>query len=271
MTKCLKYTLWPIILFSGFLFGCTSAERAEFKKAQKAASAGQNAVAIHHFERTLIRNPEAPLALSAARHGFRISYYEQKDYKKATEFLRFLILKSQDSKERTTHQMQLAMIFFDHFQDYEKSLEEFGKLTTVPLPEAESMRVRFYLAQAYYHKNDFFQAKSEINELLKKMMGSELRFNVLMLQTNIYVSERNWSLAIENYKKMIQLFPEKEVEENLALNLSACYEESNDYKNALNILENLKSKHPDPDYIMLRMKKIELRSKNQPGARGYRK
>ncbi len=253
------------------LVSCTSAERSEFKKGQKAAAIGEHSIAVHHFERTMIRNPDSSLALSAARQGFRVSYYEQKDYKKALEFLRFLVLKSLDPKERMTQQMQMAIIYFDHFQDYEKSLAEFGKLTTVPLSEPEAMKVRFYLAQSYYHRNDFYQAKSEINELLKQMMGSELRFNVLMLQTNIFVSERDWPKAIENYKKMIQLFPEKEVDENLALNLSACYEESNDYKNAIAVLEALREKHTDPEYIELRIKKILQRSKNQPGAKGFRK
>lgn len=259
------------LLFILLTSGCTSREREEFNRGQRALDAQQNSVAIHHFERTMKRNPEGRFALIAARNGFRVSYYDLKDYKKATEFLRFLILKSPSSKERIALQTQLASIYFDHFQDYEKSIEEFGKLTTVPLSEADSMKVRFYLAQAYYHKNDFFQAKSELKELLQKSMSSELRFNVLMLQTNIFVSVKNWPEAISNYQKLISLFPEKDIDENLSLNLSACYEENHDYKNAIAVLEKLRERHSDPDYIDIRIKKVQQRSKNQPGAKGFRK
>ena len=259
------------IFFALSLLSCTSGERQEFRRGQKALEQGQKSLAVHHFERMLKRNPETSEALAAARQGFRTSYYDLKDYKKAIEFLRFVILKSQDSKERIALQTQLATIYFDHLQDYEKSIEEFGRLTGVPLSDADSMKVRFYLAQAYYHKNDFFQAKSELRELLQKSMSSDLRFNVLILQTNIFVSEKNWSEAIDNYQKLIRLFPEKDISENLSLNLSACYEESQDYSNAIAVLERLREKHTDLDYINIRIKKIQQRSKNQPGAKGFRK
>lgn len=237
----------------------------------RAEEAGSFSQALTLFERTMIRYPDTSTAVFAARRGFRISYFENKDYQKAITFLRFIILKSKDPKERNGRQLELASIYFDHLQDYEKSLTEFGKLTSIPLNDADQIKVKFYMAQAYYHKNEFFQAKSEIHELLKKEMTPEFRFNVLMLQTNILVSERDWPKAIENYKKLIQMFPDKEITENLALNLSACYEENNDYKNAIAILEGLRERHSDPDYIDLRVKKIVQRSKNQPGARGFRK
>jgi tetratricopeptide (TPR) repeat protein len=260
-----------LIFFALTTLSCTVGEKEELKRGQRAADSRQLSLAIDHFEKTLKRSPDSDSALSAARQGFRLSYYELKDYRKAINFLRFLILKSPESKDRIALQTQMAKIYFDHLQDYDKSIEEFGKLTTVPLNEAETMKVKFYLAQAYYHKNDFFQAKSEIKELLQKSMTSDLRFNVLILQTNIFVSERRWSEAIDNYQKLIQLFPEKDLDENLSLNLSACFEENQDYGNAVAVLEKLKEKHADQDYINLRIKKIQQRSKNQPGAKGFRK
>lgn len=262
-----------IAVFISFLVfvSCTTREQAEYKKGIKAVETGNNTQAVFHFERTTLRSPDSRAALNAARQGFRVSYYELKDYDRAIKFLRFIILRSRDAKERATQQMQLATIYFDHMQNYDKALEEFGKLSSISLDDEQQIKVRFYIAQAYYHKNEFTQSKSEISEMLKSIMTAEMRFNILMLQTNIFVSEKSWTQAIDNYKKLIQLFPDREVSDNLALNLSACYEESDDYKNAISVLEQLKTKNADADYIDLRIKKVIQRSKNQPGAKGFRK
>lgn len=71
---------------------------------------------------------------------------------------------------------------------------------------------------------------------------------------------------------MMVEFPERSAKENIGLTLSVCYEELKDFKSAIDLLEKIKSQHPMPEYIDIRIKRLQDRLKNQPGARGrYRK
>ena len=254
-----------------FLGGCTSQEQAEYSKGREQLDAGNYRLALFHFDRVMKRNPEHRLALWSAREGYKITYFEIKDYKRAIEYLQFLILSSPDSAERVKSQMSIAGIYFDHLQDYPRALLEYGKLLSLSLSNHERMKVKLSIASAYYHLNQFEQAQSEIRDILKADLAEDVRFNVLMLETNIYVSEKNWAKAIENYKKLAEMFPEKAVSENILLNLSASYEEEGRFKDALSVLESLKKIHPEPDYIELKINKTTQRSKNAPGAKGFRK
>lgn len=253
------------------LGGCTSQEQTEYSKGREQVEAGNFRQALFHFDRVMKRNPEHRLALWSAREGYKITYFEIKDYKRAIEYSQFLILSSPDSAERVKSQMGIASIYFDHLQDYPRALQEYGKLLSLSLSNHERMKVKLSIASAYYHLNQFDQAQSEIREILKSDIPEDVRFNVLMLETNIFVSEKNWTKAIENYKKLAEMFPDKAVSENILLNLSASYEEEGRFKDALAVLEGLKKIHPEPDYIELKINKTMQRSKNAPGAKGFRK
>lgn len=253
------------------LCSCTSQEQTEYSKGKKLVDAGNYRASLFHFDRVMKRNPDHGLALWAAREGYRVTYFEIKDYKQAIKYLSFLIKKSPDSAERVKSQMGIASIYFDHLQDYPRALLEYGKLLSLSLSNNEKMKIKLSVASAYYHLNQFDQSLSEIKEVLKNEVPEDIRFNVLILETNIFVSEKNWSKAIENYQRLAEVFPDKAVSENILLNLSASYEEDGKYKEALAVLEKLKKIHPEPDYIELKIKKTLQRSKNAPGAKGFRK
>jgi tetratricopeptide (TPR) repeat protein len=267
--RCVLTTAF--IFLSVFISSCVSQEQSEYTKGRKQLEEGNFRLALFHFDRVMKRSPENRLALWSAREGYRITYFEIKDYKRAIQYSKFLILKSPDSAERTKSQLALAAIYFDHLQDYPQALLEYGKLLSLSLTNAERMKVKLSIASAYYHLNEFDQAKSEIREILKSELSEDIRFNVLILDTNILVSEKNWLKAIENYKKLAEDFPDKAVSENILLNLSASYEEVAKFKEAVEVLEKLKKIHPEPDYIDLKINKTLQRSKNAPGAKGFRK
>ncbi len=77
--------------------------------------------------------------------------------------------------------------------------------------------------------------------------------------------------AADIFKTLIQKFPEKSIQENVALMLAVCYEENMDFKSAIAILEEHRNKYSPPEYIELRIKRLQERLKNAPGAKGYRK
>ena len=128
------------------------------------------------------------------------------------------------------------------------------------------------LARAYYYQNDFAQAENEADEFLRRDIPIEQKFEMKILKGNISLAKKDLPKAVEIFKAVLKEYPEQSRRDNVALTLSVCYEEMKDYVSAIEVLEGLKAHHPMPEYIDLRIKRLQERLKNLPGARGkYRK
>lgn len=254
-----------------FMAACSSQEAADFKTAQKEIRQKHYRIALNYLDRVIKRNPESEYALEAAREASRISYFEIKDYKKSAEYHHFIVLNSKDQNERLESQRQIASIQFNNLQNYQQAIIEFSKLQQMPHTDMEAAQYKLSIARAQYYLNNFFQAESEIDSLLKLKSDANTRFNGMMLKGNILVGKKEYQEAAEIFKRLINEYPEKSIEENVALVLAVCYEENNDFKNAIQILEEYKDKYKPAEYIELRLKRLKERQKNAPGAKGFRK
>jgi tetratricopeptide (TPR) repeat protein len=137
---------------------------------------------------------------------------------------------------------------------------------------SEKTDYKIKLARAYYYQNNFIQAENEVDEFLSKNISKDLQFDMYLLKGNINLAQKNLSKAADIFKKMISDFPERSAKENIGLTLSVCYEEMKDYKSAIETLEKIRNLHLMPEYIDIRINRLNDRLKNQPGARGrYRK
>ncbi|HRO66074.1 MAG TPA: tetratricopeptide repeat protein [Pseudobdellovibrionaceae bacterium] len=253
------------------IVGCTSPEERDLKRGNAEVKKGHSRTSITYFERVLKRNPSSPVALQAAREGARVSVFELKDFKKALGFYRHLILYSQDAKEREQAQKDLANVAFDNLNDYEMAAAEYSKLLGLNLPFAEKAKFQIALGRSYFYLGRFEQSESEIDALLKERLQESTRFSALTLKGNILVSKKLFGEAAEIYRQVLKEFPEKSKEENVALQLAVCYEENHDFRSAIQILESTKSDASNLDYVELRIKRLQERLRNQPGARGFRK
>lgn len=254
------------------LSACSSQEQAEYKMAQKAMSQEHYRIALGHLDRVIKRNSRSSdLPLEAARDAARISFFEIKDFKKAIDYHHFIVLNSKDEKERLESQKQISAIYFNNLQNYPQAIIEYSKLQQMPHTDLEAAQYKMNVARAQYYQNNFFQAESEIDSLLKLKGDDNTRFNASMLKGNILVARKDFTAAIEIFKKLIEQFPEKAVQENVALILAVCYEEKFDFKSAVAVLEAHKGKYNPPEYIELRIKRLQERMKNAPGAKGFRK
>lgn len=254
-----------------FLAACSSQEQADFKKGQKAAAAGHNKQALVYFDHVIKRNATESLCLEAAREGARVAFYELHDYQKSAEYQHYIVLHSNDEKERVESQKQIALIYFNNLQNYQQAIVEFSKLQEMPHSDLEEAQYQMDLARADYYLNNLFQAQSEIDSLLKLKSDENVRFGALMLKGNILVAEKKFSAAADIFRDLIEKYPEKATQENVALTLAVCYEENNDFKSAIKVLEQYRGKYNPPEYIELRIKKLQERMRNAPGAKGFRK
>lgn len=251
---------------------CSSQETADYKQAQKSISQGHYRIALGYLDRVIKRNASSSkYPLEAAREAARLSFFEIKDFNKAIQYHRFIVLNSVDEKERLESQKQIAGIYFNNLQNYQQSIVEYSKLQQMPHTDLEAAQYKMNIARAQYYLNNFFQAESEIDFLLKLKADDNIRFNALMLKGNILVARKDFAQAATIFKDLIDKYPETAQQENVALTLAVCYEENLDFKSAVAVLEQHRANYKPAEYIELRIKRLQERMKNAPGAKGYRK
>ncbi|MEK2689431.1 tetratricopeptide repeat protein [Bdellovibrio sp. GT3] len=253
------------------LTACSSQERGDYKIAEKNVSQGNYKVALEYFDRVILRNSNSEYPMEAAREAARVSFFEMKDYERTIKYHRFIVLNSKDEKERVQSQKQIADIYFNNLQNYQASVVEFSKLQQMPHTDLEAAQYQMSIARANYYMNNFFQAESEIDSLLRLKSDDNIRFQALMLKGNILVAKKEFIKAIDIFKGMIDKYPQRSVQENVGLVLAVCYEENDNFKEAIKVLEDYRGKYSPPEYIELRIKRLQERMKNAPGAKGFRK
>ncbi|WP_413576407.1 tetratricopeptide repeat protein [Bdellovibrio sp. HCB290] len=253
------------------LSACSSQEKGDFKLAEKNVNQGNYKVALDYFDRVILRNNESEYPLEAAREAARVSFFELKDYERTINYHRFIVLHSKDEKERVQSQKQIAEIYFNNLQNYQASIVEFSKLQQMPHTDLEASQYQMSIARANYYMNNFFQAESEIDSLLRLKSDDNIRFQALMLKGNILVAKKEFVKAIDIFKGIIDKYPQRSIQENVGLVLAVCYEENDNFKDAIKVLEGYRDKYSPPEYIELRIKRLQERMKNAPGAKGFRK
>lgn len=250
------------------LAACAPPEKKEFQRGEYSVSGKDFKSAIVHFDNAIKVAPESAWALKAAREAARISHYLEKDFNTAIRFYRHVVLYSENSEERIKSQREIAYLFFDSLQNYQQSIIEFYKLLQMSDKDYEMATYKLAVARASYYLNKFDEALSEINEIIRLKIMDNILFDTLLLQGNIFVAQKSYKKAILVFNDLIKKFPEKSDKENVQLTLTVCYEENFQYKEAIQILNTLKETHKPSEYIELRIKRINERIKNQPGAKG---
>ena len=262
-----------VLSISAFILlnGCTTSELLDYTRAQNEMEKGNFRIALSYLERVIAKAGTEEIGLSATRDAAKITFFEIKDFKKSEQFYKKLVLHSHDEKERREAQKQIASIYFDHLNDYKMAVIEFSRLLEMPHNAMEEVQYRTSIARAYYYQNNFFQAQSEVDELLSKKPQQEYRFNLLLLKANIYTATKNIDSAIMLLEGLMREFPELSIKENVGLTLTVSYEENKDYPNAIRVLQTIKPHYPNSEYIDIRINRLNERQKNAPGAKGLRK
>ncbi len=250
------------------VIGCSPPEKKEFQRGEVSVAASEYKTALFHFDNSIKVEPESAWALKSSREAARVSHYLEKDFNTAIRFYRHIVLYSDNSEERIKSQKEIAYLFFDSLQNYPQAIIEFYKLLQMSDKDFEIATYKLAVARANYYLNQFDQSTSEINEIVRLKITDDIQFDTLLLQGNIFVAQKLFTKAIVIFTDLMKKFPEKSEKENVPLTLTVCYEENFQYKEAIQILETLKTKYNPPEYIELRIKRINERIKNQPGAKG---
>ncbi len=256
------------MLLPMFFIGCSSPAERELMLGRKELGLGNFRFAVNHFERVIKREPEGSFALEAAKEAAKILFLEIKDYRKAIEFNKHIILISTLADDRMLAQKQIISLLFDHLSDYKAAVIEINKFLMMTADPKERVEYKIKLARAYYYQNNFSQAQNETEEFLNSDPTAEQKFEMLYLKANIALAQKDFQSGIGILMGLLKEFPDRAAKENIALTLSVAFEEMKDFKSAISTLEDLKKTHPMPEYIDIRIRRLQERMKNQPGARG---
>jgi tetratricopeptide (TPR) repeat protein len=258
------------VAFALLCISCSPPEERDFSRGLELEQNKSYKDSLIAFEHAELRAPQSATALSAAKEGSKVALLELKDFKKAAAFDRFIVMNSASSEDRIVAQKQLASIYFEELNDYPRAIEELNKLLYVVSTQDEKDKIRIRLAKAYFYTNNFFQAESEAEDFLKTKHDEDSIFQMMVLKGNIDVAQKKMDKAIEAFREILNRFPEKAVKENAAMTLAVAYEEMKDYKNAIDVLQKMRPYHAMPEYIDLRIKRLQTDQKNQPGAKGLK-
>lgn len=259
------------VALAGALFGCTpSFQRWQYSSALHLAEDKKYAEAIDKFSRVMKRAPEQPVALEASRRGARLATFETKDYAKAAEFYRHLVLHSPDSNERVSAQRSLAEIYFDKLMNYDQAVIEYSRL--LPLAgEKERPIYQMAMAKAHLNLNNFAQALTEIEDLMGRKLGDDLKFEALLFKGNLLQAAKKLDEAISIFELLMKEFPQRAQNENVGMSLAVSLEEKGDLKRAIEVLDGIKGHYPTPDFIQVRINRLKERMANLPGAQGFKR
>ncbi len=253
------------------LCGCESRFERILRTADNEASLGHFRTALSSYESLLVLEPSDTIAMKAAREGARISYFEIKDYPRALIFYRHLVYHSPDSNEALSAQRQLVTIYSEHLADYEKAILEIAKLIEIEKDPVEKVEDHIKVARAHYHLNRFSQAKFEIDEAFRLPQAEKKEFELKQLKANILTADKKFADAIVLLKELMARWRERSIKENVPMTLAVCYEEQLDFKAAIALMESVRTEYSVPEYVDLRVKRLNERLVNAPKVKGPRK
>ena len=260
-----------ISLIALFIFGCTSSLEEELERAHSLREKKDFTQALSVYDKIIKQKPNSKLAASAAIHAAKISRDEKQNYTQAIKYYEYVILLSENPSAREMAQISIADLYFDKLNDFHKSIEAYNKLLQTTTNDTKKVKYRLALARSNFSLNNFYQALIEVDNLLDMNLDQKTLYEVLVFKGNILLTTKKIEDAISIYKQVIEEFPEQSRKDNITMNLALCYEELNDFDEAIKILEELKKDYPMPDFIEITIKKLKKRKENLPGARGLRR
>lgn len=243
----------------------------EFRRAQRLENNGRFSEALDKYDVIIANNSQSDIALESARRGARISYFETEEFLRSIDYYNFIVVNSSDSSERHESQRIIASIYFEKLTDYKNAIVHYNKLLSLPNTKEENISYRLSVARAHFYLNDFFQALAEVERALEEANSPERKFDLKLFKANILFNTKKIEKAIEIYKQLQDLNPQRAKEQNVGMNIVVSYEELNKFNKAISLLEDMRNDYEDKDFIDLKIVRLQERISNLPGARGLRK
>lgn len=222
-------------------------------------NAGDIQAATQTLKKAIAINPETQTAMKAMyRLGFTQETY-LKDYEGAILSYQEFIKQSRDSLSVYEVQKRVAALYFDTAKDPEKAVELYRKLQTSNPTSLEADFFQFRIAEAYFRKNNFEQARIEFESLMEKYPKSQYVARTRYQIGNSYYMEGKYEKAIEVLRHAIRQHAQSEFTVDAQFRLAECLEHMNEYKEAIQIYEAIQDRYPAKEVVSYRITEAKKR------------
>lgn len=267
----LRATQVGLILLLSLSACILSSQKRNLQSGEESMSEGHAGKAFTYFERAA-HGSDPTLALEGARRAARLAHFELKQYQKAVDLYRMIIVSSDSEEERKLAQEHIAQIYFENLLYYDKAIIEYEKLLRLPFSPQEKYQFRMNVAKSHHQLGNLDQALAELDTIAKEKTTNEADiFDLEVFKANVLMSQKKQREAAQVLEELIKKFPERAQKESLAITLAVCYEEVDDFKKAIETLETMKKGYTHPEFLDARISRLKARMSNLPGANGLKK
>ncbi|HAG91417.1 MAG TPA: hypothetical protein DCL41_06075 [Bdellovibrionales bacterium] len=261
-----------ILLFSILsLSSCGLFEKEPLIAAKDLSSQGRKKDAVQFLLKKMESSPTGAESLAIAQYGAQLAHLELRDYQSAVVFYQYIANYSTDPKDQLMTLKYLGSIYFDHLRDFEMAIQVYENLLRAATNNEEKSKYRLLLAKSHYNLAQIDQAESELSAYMDLKLSESERYEGKVFETNLLVSKKQHAEATKILKELIEKFPERAKSDGLEMNLVACYEDMEDFDEAIDAMTKMRGTYPDPEFLDMRINRLKERKNNMPGARGLRK
>jgi tetratricopeptide (TPR) repeat protein len=267
-----SWRLWiGLFLVTTLSIQCTfSSQKRQISNADKALSDGRPKEALDLLEEAA-HGSNTELALEAARKGAHLAQAELKSFQRAVDFYRVMIVSSDNNDERRFAQRNIAQIYFENLLYYDKAVIEYEKLLRLDFSDADKYQFRLNVAKSHLQLGNLDQALAELETLSKEKTNENDKYDLDVFKANVLMSQKKQDQAAIILEDLIKKFPERAEKESLALTLTVCYEELEEFEKAIATLEAMKKGYSHPEFLDARIARLKTRVNNRPLANGFKK
>lgn len=252
---------------------CLPSAEVDLKRAKSLSVQKKPTEAAALFEKIAAKNSGTPTAAIAALEAAKIYQYDLKQPDAAIRNYRLVILQSKDAAIRRDSQIKVAGLFFYDAQEFAAAITEYSKLLDLQHTLPEEIEWRSRIARAYYYQGNYFQSGVEVDRLLKLAEGvdEEAVYQAYLLKANIYVGAREHDQAAKVLDSMMSQFAERARRDSIPLMLAVAYEEQRSFDKAIEVLKKVREYDSRKSFFDEKIRSLQERQAQAPGARGFRK
>lgn len=248
-----------LAVLAGAYYIATAEQRLEDRlvRAEALVAAGQYEEAIAGFRALGERHPDDSRAPRALFRAAEVLNVYQHRYQEA--ILGYLLVEKDypESTEALAAQQAVADIYKNRLQDYGRAIVALQKLLDGGAPAGD--RIQYEVADSYFRLNNFEQARIEFDSLLKGYAESPLVPEVRYRIAVAHSLEGNSKEAEKAFRALAEDLPESPYATEARFALAAVFEERDELRAALAILEGLRGNYPNAEALAKKTEQVRER------------
>jgi tetratricopeptide (TPR) repeat protein len=259
------------LILTQVISGCTSNPNNSLSKAQGYYEQKKFLQALEVLDKELFDGKNSDSEESAARLALEIAENSLNDYNRALKYSNLLSYGSQKNSDQIKFLIKSSELLFDKLNRYYEAIPAIQKALFLVKDSESQTSLRLKLIRSFYFVGEYENALAEVSLALQEKPNDVSLFQILQLKGHIYQAQQNFEKATEVFVSLVDSHPKESLKENIHISLALNYEESFQIQRAIEVLKSIQDQHEVPEFIKLRIARLEKKISNSPGFRGLRK